>query len=113
MAKEQKRKLQFSINFDSNIEALTKANKALEQIITNGGLISKQGNTLKGAYKSSSELLNKLTNIKQEDGKVSVTELRKMQREYDRILTMVNSLRETEQAAQNQRKKQLEEAQKT
>lgn len=111
MAKEQKRKLQFSINFDSNIEALTKANKALEQIITNGGLISKQGNTLKGAYKSSSELLNKLTNIKQEDGKVSVTELKKMQREYDRILTMINSLRETEQAAQNQRKKQLEEAQ--
>ena len=107
MANKQSKKTKFNINFETNIEALKKANAELGKILENNSLISRQGNTLKGAYKSSGDLLKKLTDLQDTNGTVTLTELKKMEREYDKIISMVNSLKEAESISYKQKTTQL------
>ena len=109
MANKQNKKTKFNINFETNIEALKTANAELGKILENNSLISRQGNTLKGAYKSSGDLLKKLTDLQDNNGTVTLTELKKMEREYDKIISMVNSLKEAETVSHKQKTKQIDE----
>lgn len=97
-----------TIKIDAQIESLEKANKELAKVISNETLISKQGNTLKSALSSSSALLEKMTNLQDNNGRVTTSELKKMTEEYNRIMGVIKNLIATEKVYQQAQQKEID-----
>ena len=109
MATNKKNKINIQIDFSTNISALEDIKKNFEQINTNGKLVSKQGNTLKSTYNSIGSLFTKLSDYQKNNSTVTVSELKKIQTEYDKIKSSLQAIKETENLTYQKRLKQLKD----
>lgn len=104
------KKINLSINFSTNIKALQEANQALANIMQNSTLLSREGNTLKSIYNNSGSLLKKMTDLQKDNGTITVTELKRMQAEYDKITSAINSIQQAESLAYKKQEENLKQA---
>lgn len=106
----QGKKINLNINFTSNIKTLQEANQALANIIQKNSLLSKEGNTLKSIYNTSGSLLAKMTDLQKNNGTVTISEMKKIQKEYEKITLAINNIQQAESLAYKKQSDNLQKA---
>lgn len=105
-------KIKINIDFNTQTKLLDEANKALSKLIENNTLISKQGNTIRSAWSATTSLFNDLATIQKTNGTVTVTELKNIGKEFQKVTTTIDLLVKTEEAYRKTQVKALDETTK-
>lgn len=103
----KKNKIPIQIDFSSNIKLLEEINNSFKNISSNEKLISNQGNTVKSTYASIGSLLSKLSNYQKENSVITVSELKKIQGEYEKVKTSLQRIGSIEEQEHSKRINQL------